>query len=595
MKCVILYMVGDYVNGTIYIQIISLIYSFMLMIVYFSKKRLNTPENKVYKLLIIVNFVGIILDVICAISTFKMTEVKLYNIIIAKLYLLYFVTWIMGFATYTFAISIKENEKNERIKKYLIGDLIMFIVYTITVFLLPLEFVKSDLGMYAKDLSVNFVYFIVGIHICMCLIYIGMNIKNIFSKKYIPLVAFLGIGVIVMYIQKHNPTLILIPSTETFITILMYFTIENPDLKIIEELKKNRSLTSKSYIEKSNFLFRMSAEVRKPIENIKELNDYNLETNNIKEIKENSKEIDLNLRDASFTLNNVLDVSGLDSNNITIIKDKKYNVKKLLNEIKIRESKKTSVRFNFNISDSLPEYLYGDAVRLKQVLMTIIDKSIERTTKGFIEINVDCIIKYDVCRLIISLEDSSTPLSLEKINDVLSLDKEITDDDLSNMILDINIVNKVINMMNGTLVIKSDMGNELVIVLDSIIADFKSEQIVNDTDILLVSNNEKLIKVLENLFKDYSINFVLNGIDAIDLIRSGENYNLIVIDDKMVPISALETLKRLHKLDINIPMVIMLDSGKEHIKHHYIKDGFVDYILKDDLKNEVKKIIDKML
>ena len=70
------------------------------------------------------------------------------------------------------------------------------------------------------------------------------------------------------------------------------------------------------------------------------------------------------------------------------------------------------------------------------------------------------------------------------------MDKEITDDDLSNMILDINIVNKVINMMNGTLVIKSDMGNMLVIVLDSIIANFKSEQIVNDTDILLVSNNE---------------------------------------------------------------------------------------------------------
>ena len=88
MKYAILYMVGDYVNGTIYIQIISLIYSFMLMIVYFSKKRLNTPENKVYKLLIIVNFVGIILDVVCAISTFKMTEVKLYNIIIEKIYLI---------------------------------------------------------------------------------------------------------------------------------------------------------------------------------------------------------------------------------------------------------------------------------------------------------------------------------------------------------------------------------------------------------------------------------------------------------------------------------------------------------------------------
>lgn len=84
-------------NGTIYIQIISLVYSFMLMIVYFSKKRLNTLENKVYKLLIIVNFVGIILDVICAVTTFNMVSVKTYNIIIAKLYLMYFITWIMAF------------------------------------------------------------------------------------------------------------------------------------------------------------------------------------------------------------------------------------------------------------------------------------------------------------------------------------------------------------------------------------------------------------------------------------------------------------------------------------------------------------------
>ena len=86
--CDTLYMVGDYMNGTIYIQIISLVYSFMLMIVYFSKKRLNTPENKVYKLLIIVNFVGIILDVICAVTTFNRVSVKTYKIIIAKLYLM---------------------------------------------------------------------------------------------------------------------------------------------------------------------------------------------------------------------------------------------------------------------------------------------------------------------------------------------------------------------------------------------------------------------------------------------------------------------------------------------------------------------------
>ena len=163
------------------------------------------------------------------------------------------------------------------------------------------------------------------------------------------------------------------------------------------------------------------------------------------------------------------------------------------------------------------------------------------------------------------------------------------------MNININNINKIINMMNGTLMIKADNGNEFTLVIDSIIGDAKKEEIINETDILLVSNNEKLLKKLENLFNSYTINTVLNGIDMIDLIRSGEHYNLIIIDDEMKPISGLETLKKLKELDINIPCIVMLDEGKEKIKNHYIKDGFVDYILKNNLKEEVNKIIRKML
>ena len=401
---------------------------------------------------------------------------------------------------------------------------------------------------------------------------------------------------LVSILQKIYPSLTLITVMEFFVVFIMYHTIENPDLKIIEELKKNRSLTSKSYIEKSNFLFRMSAEVRKPIDNIGKLNNYNLESNDIKEIKENSSLIDLNVRDASFTLNNILDVTSLDSKKINIVKNEKYSIIKLLNEIKIRESKKiNNIRFEFNISENLPEYLYGDSIRLKQVLTTIIDKSINDTKEGFIEINVNSINKYDVCRLIITIENSSKPLSLEEINNILNMDNEINEEDINEIKIDLKIVNKIINMMNGTLMIKADNGNEFTIVIDSIIGDAKKEEIINETDILLVSNNEKLLKKLEPLFNSYTINTVLNGIDMIDLIRSGESYNLIIIDDEMKPISGLETLKKLKELDINIPCIVMLDEGKEKIKNHYIKDGFVDYILKNNLKEEVNKIIKKML
>ena len=451
---------------------------------------------------------------------------------------------------------------------------------------LPIYFNDVNNTKYTFGPSVNMVYGITSVYILIMIMVIITNITKIKEKNFIPVIVLVCLLISTAIIQSQMPQLLLTNAVFGVIVCLMYHTIENPDLKIIEELKKNRSLTSKSYIEKTNFLFRMSAEVRKPIENIKELNDYNLESNDIKEIKENSKEIDLNIRNANFTINNVLDVSSLDTKNINIVKNK-YNIKKLLNEIYLREKRKiNNIRFDFNIGE-LPEYLYGDSIRLKQVLICILDNLIENTKEGFIEVNVNSINKYDVCRLIITIENSGIPLSLEEINNILDNEKEI-DENIS-----LEDINKLINMMNGSLNIKSEEGNEFTISIDSIIVEPKKEEITNETDILFISNNERILKGLEYAFEEYTTNSVMSGIDAIDLIKSGENYNLIIIDDEMKPISGLETLKRLRKENINIPAIIMLDEGKEHIKNHYIKDGFTDYILKNDIKNEIKRIINK--
>ena len=574
----------------IYFPLSALLFSILLVGLTFFKKHIKTIETKLYSLLVVSNFIGLIAELLCTYASYIHDSNLLLSNFILKLYLICITSWVYIFTIYIIYISIEIRKFD--IKKIKLYSSIIFIIISIIIFILPITLIiKNNFAIrYTEGLSVYFTYTISSILILVMLIFIIKNIKNLKSKRYLPLLAFLIVGSTAMTIQMFNPGMLLVTYMETFITSLMYHTIENPDLKIIEELKKNRSLTSKSYIEKSNFLFRMSAEVRKPIENIKELNDYNLDSDNLKEIKENSKGIDLNLRNANFTINNVLDVTSLDTKNINII-DNKYSIIKLLNEIKLRESKKiNNIRFDFNISENIPEYLYGDSIRLKNILMCILDKSIERTNTGFIEVNVNSINKYDICRLIITIEDSSLPLSLEEINNILDNDKEIDENNIT-----IYDINKLINMMNGNLMIKSEEGNEFLLSIDSKILNPKTEEITNDTDILFISNNNKLLKNLEILFNEYTSNSVLNGIDAIDLIRAGENYNLILIDDVMKPISGLETLKKLRSLDINIPCIIMLDKDKEHIKNHYIKDGFIDYILKDDLKNESKRIIKKML
>ena len=570
----------------IYFPLSALLFSFLLVGLTFFKKHIKTVETKLYSLLVLSNSLGLFVELLCTYASYIYDKNVVLANFILKLYLTFITAWVYIFTIYIIYISV-DNKKID-LKKSKIWSILIFAILNVIIFILPIKLVVENnfTIRYTTGLSVYFTYFISSILIFIMLIYIIKNIKNLKTKKYLPLLAFLIVGSTSMAIQMINPGMLLVTYMETFITSLMYHTIENPDLKIIEELKKNRSLTSKSYIEKTNFLFRMSAEVRKPIENIKELNDYNIESNDIKEIKENSKEIDLNIRNANFTINNVLDVSSLDTKNINIVKNK-YNIKKLLNEIYLREKKKiNNIRFDFNIGE-LPEYLYGDSIRLKQVLICILDNLIENTKEGFIEVNVNSINKYDVCRLIITIENSGIPLSLEEINNILDNEKEI-DENIS-----LEDINKLINMMNGSLNIKSEEGNEFTISIDSIIVEPKKEEITNETDILFISNNERILKGLEYAFEEYTTNSVMSGIDAIDLIKSGENYNLIIIDDEMKPISGLETLKRLRKENINIPAIIMLDEGKEHIKNHYIKDGFTDYIIKSDIKNEIKRIINK--
>ena len=566
----------------IYFSISSIIFLFIFIIIFFSKDNSKNIETKMYSILLVLTFFGTILDIV-GFSLYKQgMEVNsfIYKSL-ARVMLIYFILWSTLFFKYTYSVSEK--------KIFQISNIVIVIAFIICSFgavVLPISFKTMKNVIYPIGMSVNFTYFVITISLILSLILAFNNLKNI--KKYTPIFLITLMVIASMVIQKVLPELFLINFSLTIVIVVMYFTIENPDLKIIEELKRNRSLTSKSYIEKTNFLFRMSAEVRKPIENIKELNDYNIESNDIKEIKENSKEIDLNIRNANFTINNVLDVSSLDTKNIKIVKNK-YNIKKLLNEIYLREKKKiNNIRFDFNIGE-LPEYLYGDSIRLKQVLICILDNLIENTKEGFIEVNVNSINKYDVCRLIITIENSGIPLSLEEINNILDNEKEI-DENIS-----LEDINKLINMMNGSLNIKSEEGNEFTISIDSIIVEPKKEEITNETDILFISNNERILEGLEYAFKEYTTNSVMSGIDAIDLIKSGENYNLIIIDDEMKPISGLETLKRLRKENINIPAIIMLDEGKEHIKNHYIKDGFIDYILKSDIKNEINRIIKKML
>ncbi len=575
----------------------------LLNIVFFKKERFNTLENKIYSYLILTSLFGTMIGVPCYYFMKYRELFGIFNVITSKAYLVYLVMWLMIFTLYILLITVKNIDKNKLIKNIFIitGILLVGVV------LLPLYYYSDDTLVYSYGPSTNLMYVISSIFI---LIVIGCMIKNFKSlrqKKFIPITAFLVVGTVIMIIQKMNPGLLLLTFGEAFITFLMYFTIENPDVKQINEMARNNEIVEQTYIDKSNFLFEMTGEVREPLNNIRKSCDIIQNEKDVDVIKSNVKYINNSIRQLDFIVNNVLNVSSLDVQKVKFLNNR-YNLKMIYDDLvkRIEPSVNANVEFRSSIPNKVP-FLYGDNIKIKQVLYSILMNAVKKTEKGFIEFNINTIEKYDVCRVIFTVSDSGVGIGIDKINEILSVTGELNKDDIVNLEkseFNIELCQKIIKSLGGNLLIKSklDKGTEVILTLDQKIyrekeeKTFNYESAVTTKKVLLVNQNKDITNVFKKIYKenDINISYLLYGMDAVDRIKSGKNYDYIIIQDDMREISGYETLKRLKELDnFNIPCIVILNSSKDKIKEHYLKDGFSDYILTDDLRNEIKRIIEK--
>ena len=579
----------------------SLFYSILLTIMYFSKKRLNRIENKIYGSLIICNLIGVILAVSCYYTINNMDNMLFLNYIVSKSLLIYYLAWITIFTIYVFVISYQKKARNEELKKKNIKKIsklftILFFLITILVCILPLYFHNTNGIIYSYGPSANLLYVVIPLYIISFFLYMVKNLKYLRSKEYIPLFVFILIGTVVTIIQKLNPGLLLMTAMETFITMLMYFTIENPDVKMIAELNKNRSLINRTLQEKSNFLFVASNKVTNPL---KKIIDITNDTNGTKqELEEKVKEVNNLSRCLSFTVNNIMNVSTMDSNNIKVYNNS-YNPRLLIEKIKIKKEKEVSnnIDLRFNISNTLPNTLYGDKTLLEIVIESIINNAIKNTKEGFIEVTLDVIVKYDMCRIIFVVEDSGCGMSIDKVNYLLTIDEELNEEELKRLDtndVNINTIKKIIKKMGGYFTLKSEdkKGSEVKFVLDQKIENPIKFNLNSNNEILVASNNleltNKIAKILEN--KDYIVDNSIYANDIFDKIKLGEKYKYIIIDDSIEE-RALPILNKLKSINgFKTPVIVILNDDTSFIKKHFLEDGFRDYILKSNIKEDMERI-----
>ena len=589
------------INTTIFLTIISLFYSVLLMIAYFSKDKIKTLENKVYSKLIIINFIGIILELFCTIFAGYAKDYLVFYTILNKLFLVELTIWCSIFSVYVFLISSKKekNELKSYLKKVSIFHIVIDVITMFLIFVLPVQFNINDLGyvMYSYGPSVNIVFISSTLYIILMFTCLIRNFKNVKSKKYLPIYVYMVIGVLVGIVQKLHPEILAFTSMEAFITVIMYFTIENPDKKLLEEIHTPKKIADAANEDKSMLIYNMMNEVKSIASDINKSSEVILNSNNLEENRFFAREIISSNNKLYSMANNIYNIDVIDDINVKTVKNK-YNIKLLLKEV-ISKNKELfedkDISFRFNIDSNLPNTLYGDSINLKNVLNTIIGNSYKYTDKGYVELSVNAIFKKDIVRLIIKIEDSGIGIKAEDLDKCLNKN---TKDQNS-----LYGARKTINIMGGNLLISSEYnkGTIVTIILDQKIYTNNKDNYdnyVNNKKILIIDDNNSSIKLISKILDKHNILYDSSnlGKEALDRIRKGDKYDLILLDEDMPYMNGISVMNKLNKIKGFDTKVILLTKNSNIIYDDIYKDsGFSDYIIKpinkDDLMNKINKYL----
>lgn len=590
--------------------IYSLFYSLLINIVYFSSKRLRSIENKIFEKIMLTNFVGVLLAIGSYFTIKNIDRFELLNTFVSKGYIVYLLTWLTLFSVYIFVISIKDGkDKKSEVNKIINLFGILYLIFLIIIIIKPLYYHNINGAIYSYGPSANVMYIVSIVYITVWLIRLSTNIKRIRDKKYLPIFAFMGLGLVVMIIQKQHPELLLMTSMETFIVFLMYHTIENPDMQIIEEVHRAKEISDNANEEKSMFLYNMTNEIRGITKDI----DYSAD--NILEEVDNKKVDVLNIGNsareiknntAKFTImtNEILDISQMDSN-IKIYNDK-YNVKIIIKELVQIYKKKAEdkgISFRTNIASDIPPYLYGDSMGLKKALSIILDNSVKYTSSGFIDFDVSTIIKRDIARLVITVEDSGSGIKAEDLNKIFN--KKVNDNERLNIKYNLYNAKRLVILMGGTIIPSSvyGRGTTIKVVLDQKIADIddaldKYESVYDKKSILLVDDNVSSGKIFTKMLKDTNIelSIVTSGKECLDKIRNKDKYDLILLDEDMEPLDGITVMRKLKEIrTFNTKTILLTKNNDYEYNDDYLEYGFDGYLLKPIDKDKLFELIDKYL
>lgn len=449
-----------------------LIFCVFLAIVYFSKKNVNNVETKIYKWIIICDFIMIIFHIVALYTGYyvgKVPHMLLVYDISSRIFGFVNFVWCGLLEIYTLLmISNNENDlihiifynKNEKISKLFKGSVIMaFLIGCI----LPFKFYFVNGVIAYTGLCLFYYMFLLIIFLVITIIYIAKYFKTIDSYwKLSPLIFFAIMQVLNLFANLFDGTINEVPLALTLTSYFMYHVIENPDIKLITELKLAKEQAERANNAKGDFLNSMSQEMITPLNRIVELSEDISVSENIPVIHDNTEKIVLSSQNVLELVNGILDINRLEVGNIEVIENK-YNPREEFNsvvqKISINIGQKP-VKFIVEYGENLPERLYGDNEKIKRIISNLLSNAVKYTDSGYIKFNVSCSVEREICNMQITIKDTGKGISKELEDSFNHEEYTITSDRQANIDgsgLGLTITKSLVEMLEGKITVDSSL------------------------------------------------------------------------------------------------------------------------------------------
>ena len=602
--------VGEFNMDTLILPGVALLINLLIVIIFYSKSRAHNGETKIYSKILIVNLIDTIITIAGYIYAKKVGQVS-GIIYFQKIYMSLMLLISVYIIKYNFAImKLKETTKTYFDYFLTVTYGILFIVILLT----PLNVINYANVLDGYGLSYDIVLIATIIYLIFIVATSFYNFRtNIYNlKKVMPFICLIFFYILGFVGRHYFPNIMFENFFFSYMLLIMYFTIENPDVKMIEQLNIANANALRANQAKSEFLSSMSHEIRTPLNAIVGLaSQINENKDCPSSMKEDLNDILVSSNTLLEIVGNIIDINKIETSKLVIV-NVPYSLRTEINTIiKINKLKleNKDITLNINIEDSVPDSLIGDKNHLKQILNNLLSNAIKYTNNGSISIDISNTNDNNIANLTIKVSDTGIGIRKENLEKLFTkferLDTEINSN-IEGTGLGLVITKKLVELMNGTIEVSSkyNVGSTFLVKLpqkmSSTPSTLEKSNIIKDSSkkILLVDDNKLNIKVAKRLLNSLGYDNIVecyNGEECLEKVKN-DTFDIILMDIMMPIMDGPTALKNLQSLpNFNTPVVAITADALATSKEHYLSLGFNDYLSKPYTKEQLQDKLAKYI